>query len=173
MNKIQNIEKDNIVSSSELKKLDIEQIEKDFKNNEFYAYELNISNSRIKYLDKIIKENPKMSAKEIDIINQLKSLYTMRKEYFNVKINNPKSEKADLRIVDDQICNLEKEFRDQKGRGVFTSQNKFVKLLIFITQLLAKNNSKDDINQILKELYHSKQITKQVYNILNKSITYK
>ena len=117
-----------------------------------------------------------MSAKEIDIINQLKSLYTMRKKYFNVKINNPKSGKADLRIVDDQIRNLEKEFKDQKGSGMFNYQNKFVKLLTLLTQLLAKNNSKkfkDDINQILKELYDSKQITKQVYNILNKSITYK
>ena len=55
LNKIQNIEKDNIFSSPELKKLDIEQIEKDLKNNEFYEYELNISNSRIKYLDKTIK----------------------------------------------------------------------------------------------------------------------
>ena len=54
-----------------------------------------------------------------------------------------KSGKADLRIVDDQILNLEKEFRDQKGRGVFTSQNKFVKLLTLLTQLLAKNNSKN------------------------------
>ena len=150
------------------------------KNNE-----LNLSNSRIKYLGKIIKENPKMSAKEIDIINQLKSLYAMRKEYFNVKINNPKTAKADLRMVDDQIHNLEKEFRDQKGSGTFTYQNKFVKLLTLLTQLLAKNTAepsalarnskklKDDINQILKELYNSKQITKQVYNILNKSITYK
>ena len=76
------------------------------KNNEFDEYELNISNSRIKYLDQIIKENPKMSTKEIDTINQLKSLYTMRKDCFNVKINKPKSGKADLRIVDDQIHNL-------------------------------------------------------------------
>ena len=69
-----------------------------------------------------------------------------------------------------------KNLETKKGRGVFTLQNKFVKLLTLLTQLLAKNNSKkfkDDINQILKELYHSKQITKQVSNILNKSITYK
>ena len=109
------------------------------KNSEFYEYELNISNSRIKYLDKIIKENLKMSAKEIDIINKLKSLYTMRKKYFNVKINNPKSKAPDLRIVDDQIHNLQKEFRDQKGSRTFTSLNKFVTLL---TQLLTKNNPK-------------------------------
>ena len=159
-----------------LKELDIEQIERDLKDGEFYEYELNISNSRIKYLDKIIKENPKMSTKKINIINQLKSLYTMRKEYFNVKINNPESKIPDLRIVDDQICKLEDEFRDQKGSRRFTSQNKFVKLLTLLTQLLTKNNSKkfkDDINQIIKELYDSKQITKQIYNMLNKSITYK
>ena len=43
-------------------------------------------------------------------------------------------------------------------------------------QLLTKKTSekfKDDINQTLKELYDSKQITKQVYNILIKSILYK
>ena len=98
-----------------------------------------------------------MSAKKIDIINQLKLLYTIRKEYFNVKINNPKSKTPDLRIVDDQIRNLEKEFRDQKGSGTFTSQNKFVKLLTLLTQLLTKNNSekfKDDINQILNKFKH-------------------
>ena len=29
----------------------------------------------------------------------------MRKEYFNIKINNPGSKTPDLRIVDDQIRN--------------------------------------------------------------------
>ena len=146
------------------------------ENSKFYKHELNISDSRINYLAKIIKENPKMSAKEIDIINQLKSLYTMRTEYFKVKINNPKSGKADLRLVDDETRKLEDKLRNQKGSGAFIYQNKFVKLLTLLTQLLTKNNSKklkDDVNQILKELYNSKQITKQVYNILNKSILYK
>ena len=67
------------------------------KDGEFYKYELNISDSRIKYLDKIIKENPKLSAKEIDIINQLKLLYTTRKDVFKIKIYNPKSKPPDLR----------------------------------------------------------------------------
>ena len=103
----------------------------------------------------MIKENPKMSTKKIDIINQLKLLYTMRKNYFNVKINNPKSKTPDLKIVDDQIRKLEDEFRKQKASGTFTSQNKFVKLLTLLTQLLTKNTAepkklKDDINQILK-----------------------
>ena len=117
----------------------------------------------------MIKENPKMSAKKIDLINQLKSLYTIRKDYFKIKIYDPESKPSDLRSLDDQIRKLEDEFRDQKGSGTFTLQNKFVKLLTLLTQLLTKNNSKkfkDDINQILKELYDSKQITKRVYNIL-------
>ena len=155
-----------------IKELNFEQM----KDAGFYKYELNISNSRIKYLDKIIKVNPKMSAKKINIINQLKSLYTIRKDYFKIKIYNPESKPPDLRSLHDQIRGLDNKFRDQKGSGTFTLQNKFVKLLTFLTQLLTKNNSKklkDDINQILKELYDSKQTTKQVYNILNKSILYK
>ena len=149
------------------------------KDNKFYKYELDISDSRIKYLDKIIEENPKMSAKKIDIINQLKSLYTTRKDFFKIKIYNPESKPPDLRSLDDQTRKLEDEFREQKGSRMFTYQNKFVKLLTLLTQLFAKNtahNSKklrDDINQMIKELYNSKQITKQVYNMLNKSITYK
>ena len=149
------------------------------KDDKFYKYDLNISDSRIKYLDKLIKENPKMSAKEINIINQLKSLYTTRKDFFKIKIYNPESKSPDLRSLDDQICKLEDEFREQKGSGTFTYQNKFVKLLTLLTQLFAKNTAhnskklKNDINQMLKELYNSKQITKQVYSMLDKSITYK
>ena len=106
----------------------------------------------------------------------MKTLYTIRKSYFKIKLNDPKSKTHNLRLLNDQIRELEDEFRDQKGSRTFTYQNKFVKLLILLTQLLTKNNSKklkDDINQILKELYNSKKITKQVHNMLNKSITYK
>ena len=128
---------------TKLKELDIEQLEKDLKDGEFYEHELNISNSRIKYLEKIIKENPKISAKKIDIINQLRSLYTTRKYYFKIKIYNPEIKAPNLKSLDDQIRKLEDEFRDQKGCGTFTSQNKFVKVLTLLTQLLTKNNSKN------------------------------
>ena len=175
LNELLDIERD----PTKLQKIDTEKIKRNLKDGEFYKYELNISDSRIKYFDKIIKENPKMSAKKIDILNQLKSLYTTRKDFFKIKIYNPESKPPDLRSLDDQICKLEDEFREQKGSGTFTYQNKFVKLLTLLTQLFAKNTAhnsnklKDDINQIMKELHNSKQITKQVYNMLNKSITYK
>ena len=105
----------------------------------------------------MIKENPKISTKKIDILNQLKSLYVFRKNYFKVKINNPKNKTSNLRQLDDEIRKLEDEFRKQKGSGTFTYQNKFVKLLTLLTQLFAKNTArnskklKDDINQMLKE----------------------
>ena len=102
--------------------------EKIMKNSEFYEHELNISDSRINYLDKIIKENPEMATEKIDITNQLKSLYTIRKDYFKVKINNPKSKTPNLRSLDNEIRKLEDEFRDRNGSGTFNYQNKFVKL---------------------------------------------
>ena len=49
---------------TKIKELDIKQIKRNLKDGGFYEYELNISDSRIKYFDKIIKENPKMSAKK-------------------------------------------------------------------------------------------------------------
>ena len=110
LSELLNIERD----PTKLKELDVKQIERNLKDGEFYEYELNISDSRIKYLDKIIKENPKMSAKKIDITNQLKSLYTLRKDYFKIKIYDPENKPPNLRSLDDQICKLEDEFRDQK-----------------------------------------------------------
>ena len=65
---------------TKIKELDFEKMEEELKDGEFYEYELNISDSRIKYFDKIIEENPKMLAKKIDIKNQLKSLYIIRKD---------------------------------------------------------------------------------------------
>ena len=59
---------------------------------------------------------------------------------------------------------------------MFTSKNEFVKLLILLTQLLTKTTSKEfknDTSELLKNLYNTKQITKQVYNILSEAITYK
>ena len=45
-----------------------------------------------------------MPAKKIDIINPLKSLYVIRRDYFKIRINNPESKKENLRSLDDKIC---------------------------------------------------------------------
>ena len=160
-------------------KLTTKYIDKFLKNDkEFYRYESEISNARIKYFDKIIDENPEMTVMKIIVINELKNLYVQRETYFRNKFNNNQEKKKfiKLRSIDDEIRKLEDDIRKQQGSGVFTYQNDFVKLLTLLTQLLTKNNSKkikDEINQILKKLYNLKQITQQVYNNLIKAITYK
>ena len=167
-------------STKKVKKLDTKYMEKIMNKElrEFYRYELEISNTIIKYFNKIFEINPEMSTKTRDIINGLKYLYIMREKYFENRVNNKSeiNESVDLVSTDNEIRKLEDEFRKQQGSSVFTYQNKFLKLLTLLTQLLPKNNSKKlkyDISQILKELYNSKQITKQVYNVLNKTITCK
>ena len=78
-------------------------------------------------------------------------------------------------LLDCEIIKLEKILMDQEGSSVFISKNEFVKLLILLTQLLTKTSSKkliSDIEQLVKNLYDNKQITKQIYNILIKAITY-
>ena len=61
-----------------------------------------------------------------------------------------------------------KSFKDQKGK-------RYVDLPILLSKLNI-NSSKElisNIEQLINNLYINKQITKQVYNILNKAITYK
>ena len=61
-----------------------------------------------------------------------------------------------------------KSFADQKGKG-------YVDLPILLYKLNI-NSSKElisNIEQLINNLYNNKQITKQVYNILNKAIAYK
>ena len=61
-----------------------------------------------------------------------------------------------------------KSFKDQKGK-------EYIDLPILLSKLNI-NSSKElisNIEQLINNLYNNKQITKQVYNILNKAITYK
>ena len=69
-----------------LEKINIKDLEKVLKKKRFHDYELNISDSRIKYFDKIIKENPKMSAKKINIINQLNRYILREKIILKLKL---------------------------------------------------------------------------------------
>ena len=153
-------------------------IGKDKTFKKYYKDEIEKASSTINFFNKKIKEDPTMPSEKINIINQLKELYTLRENYFTNKFNDEpeKNKDINIKLIDDNINILLNKFRDQEGSGVFTYQNDFVKLLLLLTQLLTKNNSKkikDEINQILKKLYNLKQITKQVYDNLIKAITYK
>ena len=69
------------------------------------------------------------------------------------------------RIRNDQA----KSFKDQKGKG-------HVNLPIALSKIYTNNSSKEliiNIKQLVKNLCDNKQITKQVYNILNRAMNYK
>ena len=94
--------------------------------------------------------------------------------YLNKKDNNLKANENINNIsIERDVIKLEKRLRElfKKGRGVYTSQKEFAKLLTFSAQLLTNNSSKkliSDIEQLINNLYDNKQITKQVCNMLNK-----
>ena len=53
----------------------------------------------------------------------------------------PKKSRIPIKVVPQSIIKID-EFGNQKGSGMFTYQNKFIKLLTLLTQLLTENNSK-------------------------------
>ena len=148
---------------------------------EYYAKEAQRAFEEVEKFNKMINGNLDMSSEKSEIINRLIELYSLRRLYYLNKIDNnlKTNEKIDHVSVSRDIHELEKKLRDQhkKGSGMFTSQKEFAKLLTFLEQLHAENNSKklkNDINRLLKALYKSKQISKLIYDKLNLSfLTYK
>ena len=111
----------------------------------------------------------------------LKQIYNLNKLDNNLKAY----ENINIASIRNDIIELEKKLRElsKKGWGMFTSQKEFAKLLTFLAQLPTNNTAEptacsskkliSDIEQLINNLYENKQITKQVYNMLNKSIIYK
>ena len=134
-----------------------------------------------------------MSSEESEIINKLIELYSLKQICNLNKIdNNLKANENINNNFQSDIIKLEKRLRElsKKGWGVFTSKKEFAKLLTFLAQILTNNTAEptalarsslarsskkliSDIEQLINNLYENKQIIKQVYNMLNKSITYK
>ena len=128
-----------------------------------------------------------MSSEKSEIISKLIELYNLKRIYSLNEIDNnlKANENINSYSIESNIIELKKKLRGLpiKGRGVFTSQKEFAKLLTFLTQLLTNNtveptsrsskNLISDIEKLINNLYENKQTTKQVYNMLNKSITYK
>ena len=114
-----------------------------------------------------------MSSEKSEIINKLIELYSLRQIYYLNKIDNnlKANENIDDVSIGREISELEKRLRDlpKKGNSVFASQKEFARLLTFLAQFRAGNNSKklkNNINKLLKALYNSKQISELVYKNL-------
>ena len=85
-----------------------------------------------------------------------------------------KIEKPDkiVKLVE-EILKFNKQKQEGQGIKVLTPSQMLSRLPISLAQLEAGNNSeelKSEIRQLLYSLYHSKNITKQVYNNLIKPI---
>ena len=114
-----------------------------------------------------------MSSEKSEMINRLIELYSLRRLYYlsNADNNSKANEKIDDVSIGREISELEKKLIDQpkRGSGMFTSQKEFAKLLTFLAQLHAGNNFKklkNNITQLLKALYNSKQISELVHENL-------
>ena len=181
LNKYEDINLDNI--NMLINKIHYETTEGDNivdigNNNKIYFKDLinflyDIKDDKINDFNKEIEYEKRLKDTEVKLAKRTKfSDYTRLYEgYINIlkrEVFTPKKSRIPIKVPQ-SIIKID-EFGNGKGSRMFTYQNKFVKLLTLLTQLLTKNKLKDDINQILQELNNSKQISKQVYNILNKSI---
>ena len=76
----------------------------------------------------------------------------------------------------EEMLKFNKQNQEGKGIKILTSNQTLSRLPISLAQLEAGNNSnkfKNEIRQLLYSLYHSKNMTKQVYNNLIKPICIK
>ena len=144
----------------------------DFKLKKYYIKEAQRASEKVDMFIKMINDEPILNEKS-EIMDKLRKMYYVKKLCYLHKIDNnlKANEKIEINLLDREINELEKKLRDQpkKGSSVFTLQKEFAKLLTFLVQLHAGNNSKklkNDINRLLKALYNSKQISKLVYENL-------
>ena len=95
--------------------------------------------------------------------NNKKEVYKKRRD----GVENVNQLKDYLTKIKD-LTDIRDRIKDQKGK-------RYVNLPILLSELNI-NSSKElisNIEQLINNLYDNKKITKQVYNILNKAITYK
>ena len=92
----------------------------------------------------------------------------------NIKLSNKTKNSKNIRLYEKYVNSLRRILFDDKKSS---SRSLTISTLpILLSKIYTNNSSKELINnikQLVKNLYDNKQITKQVYNILNKAITYK
>ena len=121
------------------------------------------------FLEDILSGNIKNNEAEdyIEGINDIEKKKKSIKSNENDKLKN--YIKKIKYLVYEKNKNQVKSFKDQKGKG-------HVNLPIALSKIYTNNSSKElisNIEQLINDLYHNEKITKQVYNSLIKSITYK
>ena len=159
--------------SAELK--DREEVSKntDKKLKEYYMKEAQRASEEIEKYNKIINDNLDMSIQKSKIIHKLIELYSLKRIYKLNKIDNnlKANENINSVLIESDIMKLEKRLRGlpKKGRGVFTSQKEFAKLLTFLAQLLI-NNTAEPMARSSKKLISDIEQLKNNLHAINKYI---
>ena len=168
-------------------------IDKYFKGEENRYLDINLSDADnlvgkikqdVKKVDNIIDIGNNESINFNDIIN-------FSKDIMNGKINNSNKEKKYNEKFKNIEKNLENKTKDNNTIKLYIIYLNQLKKILFtlkkssgksltindlptlLSKIYANNNSKEIINeitQLTKKLYYNKQITKQLYNILNKAL---
>ena len=114
------------------------------KLKEYYTREAQKASEEIEKYNKIMNDNLDMSSEKSEIINKLIELHSLIQIYYLNKIGNnlKANENINNISIGKDIFKLEKRLRElsKKGRGMFTSQKEFAKLLTFLAQLLTNNS---------------------------------
>ena len=122
--------------------------------------------------EKYFNDEEKNRIKKGNEINRYKQEIQKIKKQLNHKNDTSeiKSNDGDMPYLEteEEVADRIADFHEKKGKG-------YVDLPILLSKLNI-NSSKElisNVKQLINNLYKNKQITKQVYNILNKAITYK
>ena len=113
--------------------------------------------------------------KNNELVNMINSGLKDLKEEIKKMSEKEKEIEAPELIVEilEEILKFNEQNLQGKGIKIITPNQMLSRLPISLAQLQAGNNSnklKNEIRQLLYSLYHSKNITKQVYNNLIKHI---
>ena len=109
--------------------------------------------------------------KNNDFVEEIKNRWSELKDNIEKMSRNERENKRldqILEIVKD-ILSFNKQNQEGTGLKVLTPNQILSRLPITLAQLKARNNSeklKNEIRQLLYSLYHSKNMTKQVYSSL-------
>ena len=135
------------------------------KNNQIKFSE--VKNKQNEFLNKL--SNIKIGKKTIEqkeTINNLEKFYLSREEVINFFRDY-------IEMLSDANYDAKQNETEGKGLKILTPKQMLQRLAIALAQVKAGNNSEsllNEIKQIVYSLYQPKQITKEVYNNIIKSI---
>ena len=141
-------------------------------NQEIFQKYFIIQNPSLMYKVLRTVNDKERNSNLVDMFNSaLKDLEKTKEETKNMSKEEKEIEKPDEIITAAKMILDFNKIKQQKGQGtkILTPNQMLSRLSIALAQLEAGNNSnklKNEIRQLLYSLYHSQNMTKQVYNNL-------